>query len=139
MRNFSNNCLDEVEITSNFSSVIVEDKEDCGLSISLSDLKTWSKFLLKVSAVSAFAITSCNKGYNSSNHHYSKVIGYQHNNLIGANDYLESIPIVDDIDPEHEIAYITSQLEDLNPIPPKKSFKVKGRVVSIQKGSISTI
>lgn len=124
--------------TINLSSVVVNEKPDCFIKFS-NNLTQWSNYLLKVGAASTLTLHFCNIDYNSSNHHYTEAIEIQQNNKIRINNFLINVPILDDIDIEHDIAYESIKLENLKTIRPKKSIKIKRKVKNITKGPISKV
>lgn len=124
---------------SKFNSVIIEETDNCVTLHNNGDLSKISKYLLKVGAASALTFSVCNLDQNSYNFNYSESITIQETQKIGINNFLINSPINDDINLDHEIAYQTKELENLNPIPPKKSIKVTGNVIRITKGRISKV
>ncbi len=134
MRHLNNIYGDKTEL--NYNSVVINESEDCKIRHHENDIQNWAKYLLKVGAVSALSFSICNI---SPNFHYSEAITSQQMNKIGISDYLLNVPILDEIDVDHEIAFASTELENLNPILPKKSIKVKGRIIRINKGSISSV
>jgi len=67
------------------------------------------------------------------------VVENQQNTNITVNTYPANVPVLDDMDIEHDIIYESTRLENLEPIPPKSSIKIKGRIIVIKKGLISKV
>jgi N12 class adenine-specific DNA methylase len=92
-----------------------------------------------VGAASALSLSICSVDYNSFNFHYSESIILQETSKIGISNYLIDQPIIDNISVDHEIAFHTTQMENLNPVQPNKSIRITGRVIKISRGEISKV
>lgn len=138
MKHSNNICENKTEL--NYNSVIVNESENCSTLYFENDTQNWSKYFLKVGAVSALSLNICNIDYfsNSPNFHYSEAITIQQTK-VGINDYISNTLVSDEVEIDHEIAFAVTELENLNPILPKKSIKIKGRITRINKGTISRV
>jgi len=106
------------------------------------DFANWMKYLLKVGAASGLTLSTCAVEFNGTNYHYTDVVVNQDFTKFNLSNYIASRPLeIDTIieDEEHEIAYEASNLENLNIVPPVKSFRTKGRINSITKGFPSKV
>lgn len=118
------------------------DKEQCNLPTkhSVNSHKLWASYILKVGATSALSLSFCNHNVDTSNYHYSETIEEQQTNKIGLYNFLIETPVIDEIDPEQEIIYAATELENSNAIPPKRVIRLKGRSVkNIIKGTVSRV
>lgn len=135
MKHSNDLCINSTEFNFFEKKTLANDKT----FFSEKEIQKGLDYLIKVGATSALFFTICNSGYIPLNFHYSEVIETQQVNKIGIQDYFFNLPILDTIDSEHEIAYATRELENLNPISAKKIIKVKGRIVRIDKGTVSKV
>lgn len=133
----SNIC--KVKEDKNYSSLVVSDEAICNCKFDQEIPSKISSYLLKVGAASALTFSVCNLDYNQSNYHYSETIIRQETQLVGMSSYTFNNPLIDFISENHEIAFQTTELENLNPIPPNKTIRVKGKVISYQKGHVSRL
>jgi len=98
-----------------------------------------SAYLLKIGAASSLVLTLCNVEFNSSNYAYSETIIKQDSNRIDLNIFKGLKPLNIEFEEDHDIAFEATLLENLSSVPPKKTFKLQGKVNIIKKGTPSKV